>query len=119
MIKSKTKISKQLQRKRSPDLVETVIAAKKAEGWIEVAAILSSPKRIKIEKNLSQLEGKGTLIVPGKVLSMGEVKGKIKVAALAFSGRAREKLKSAGCESSYIIDEIKSNPQGKDIQILK
>ncbi|MEK6926551.1 MAG: uL15 family ribosomal protein [Nanoarchaeota archaeon] len=119
MIKSKTKISKQTQRKRNPDLVETIMAAKKSNAWLEVAAILSSPIRKKVEKNLSELEGKGTLVVPGKVLSMGEVKGKFKVAALSFSKKAEESLKKAGCHISFIIDEIKSNPNAKDVHILK
>ena len=116
---SKTQINKRITGKKNPELVETILAAKKAQGWLEVASILSFPTRKKIEKNLSELEGKGTLIVPGKILSMGEIKGKFKVAALSFSEKAKESLKKAGCQVTYIIDEIKSNPQGKDIQIIK
>ena len=119
MVKSNTKISTQIHKKRNPELVETVLAAKKHSAWAEVASILTGSTRNKIEKNLSELEGKGTLVVPGKVLSMGEIKGKFKVAALSFSERAKESLKKAGCQVTYIIEEIKSNPQGKDIQILK
>lgn len=92
MVKSKTKISHQEKRKTDRGLVETIRASKKLKGWQVVATILSRPKSAMKEVNLSELRGEGTLIVPGKVLSMGTIEGKIKVAALRFSERAREKL---------------------------
>jgi len=55
-------------------------------------------------------------IVPGKVLGQGELKNKVKIVALSFSEKAKEKLKSK--ETLTIIEEIKKNPEGKDIQIL-
>ena len=42
-MKSKTLIEKQMQKKVNPDLVKTIIAAKKNENWLEVAGILSKP----------------------------------------------------------------------------
>jgi len=118
-MKSKTKISKQSSKKKSSELLETVAEAKKKKGWTEVASKLSGPRRNLMEVNLSALEGKETLIVVGKVLSMGEIKGKIKVAALSFSQSAKEKLNKAGCETLSILEEIKKNPEGKGIKILK
>ncbi len=53
-MKTKTKIEKQLKRKINPELVETIIAAKKHKGWLEVSSILSSPKRKKININLEK-----------------------------------------------------------------
>ena len=44
---------------------------------------------------------------------------KIKVSAFAFSEQAKRKLLNAGCEVSYIMDEIKKNPEGKNIRILE
>ena len=112
-----------MERKSNSNLMETILAGKKQEAWIGVAGILSSPRRNRTSINLEQIdkESKGgeTIIVPGKVLSQGEISKKIKVVAFNFSDKAKEKLLSAKCEVSSILDEIKSNPSGKGIKILK
>ena len=121
-MKSKTKISKQLQRKLNPELVETIKIAKKHEKWLKVASILSGPRRIKIAINLDKInkesEAGDIIVVPGKVLSMGNVDKKIKVVALGFSGKTKEKLKKAGCQTLTILGEIKENPKGEGIKVL-
>jgi large subunit ribosomal protein L18e len=122
-MKSKTKISKQLERKSNSNLAETILVAKKQEAWVGIAGILSSPRRNRICINLEEInkEAKAgeTIIVPGKVLSQGDIDKKIKVVAFSFSEKAREKLLSAKCEVSYILDEIKSNPSAKGIKTLR
>jgi len=123
MTKSKTKISRQTQKKTSSELVKTIFLAKKNDNWKRVAEILSGPRRNRINPNLNEIEGKankeGTIVIPGKVLSQGEIKKKIKISALDFSEVALEKLKKVGCEISYIKDEIKKNPNGNKINILE
>ena len=123
MAKSNTKINEQLRKKRNPELVETVILAKKNAAWKRVSEILSSPRKNRIEKNLNEInegakEGE-TVIIPGKVLSMGEMDSKIKIAALGFSGSAKEKILKAGGKVSLILEEIKKNPDAKGIKILE
>ncbi len=124
MTKSKTRIEKQLQKKSNPELVETIIQAKKKEAWNEVADLLSGPRRKKVNLNLTELNGveagdKDILVIPGKVLSEGSVDKKLKIAAMGFSERAKEKLLKTGCKLSSILEEIKSNPAGKDLKILR
>ena len=58
-------------------------------------------------------------MVPGKVLSQGEISKKIKVVALSFSEKAKEKLLKANCEILSILEEIKKNPDAKRIKILR
>lgn len=123
MVKSKTKISQQLKRKTNTHLVETLILAKKNSAWIEVASILSGPRRKRIDINLNDLnkfakEGE-KIIVPGKILSQGFINKKIEVIAFAFSERAEAKLKDAGCKSLNLLNEIKSNPDAKGIKVFK
>jgi large subunit ribosomal protein L18e len=122
-MKSKTKISKQLERKSNSILLETVLAGKKQEAWLGVAGILSGPRRNKICINLDEIDKNSKegeiILVPGKVLSQGEITKKVKVISFNFSEKAKEKLLSAKCQVSYIIDEIKSNPSAKGIKILK
>ena len=119
-MKSKTLIDKQLQRKRNPELVETLMAAKKNDSWLEVAGVLSGPSRKRVEFNLNDLnKEEGNVVIPGKVLSQGNVDKKMKVIALNFSEKAKEKLSKAGCETSSILEEIKSNPSAEGVRILK
>lgn len=124
MTKSKTLVEKQLQRKSNSILVETIIQAKKKEAWNEVAELLSGPRRKRMNLNLTELNGveasdKDILVVSGKVLSEGQVDKKLKIVALGFSERAKEKLLKAGCKVSSILEEIKLNPTGKNLKVLR
>ena len=121
-MKSKTKIEKQMQKKNSRELVETIIACKKKIKWLEVAGILSGPRRKSINLNLGEINEKSeegdTIVVPGKVLSQGEIDKKIKIIAMKFSEKAREKLLKSKTQVSSIVEEIKKNPEAKAIRIL-
>lgn len=123
MVKSKTKIEQQLQRKRNQELVETIIKAKKSEKWLEVAEILSSPRRKRAEVNLSEIDKNSknneTILVPGKVLSQGELNKKIKIAAVNFSEKSKEKINKAGASFLSILELIKENPKAEGVKILK
>lgn len=123
MKKSKTKISFQARKKMNPEIVSTINLAKKNKEWIEVAGMLATPRTNQVEVNLdiinkSAKEGE-ILVVPGKVLSTGEINKKIHLVAFSFSEKAKEKLLKSGSKISSIIDEIHKNPQGKGIRILK
>lgn len=122
MVKTKTKIESQLQKKTSKELVETIIAAKKKEKWLEVASILSSSRRNSININLNQIDNLAkdgdVVVIPGKVLSQGELGKKVKIVAYKFSGKAKEKLLKSKMQISSIIDEIKKNPEAKGVRIL-
>ena len=122
-MKSKTKIEKQMQKKNNPELVKTIISAKKHPEWLKIAEILSMPRRKRTNINLEEINNQvkqgEKIIIPGKVLSQGDIDKKIKVIALNFSDKAKEKLLNAKCEISTIPEEIKKNPQAKDIRVLK
>lgn len=121
-MKSKTLIEKQAKRKLNPELVETIIKAKKS-GWLEVASLLSRPKRKKMDANLFEINKKAkdgeTIVVPGKVLSEGEIEKRIKIIAFSFSKTAEEKLKRDKVEYSTIKQEIEKNPKQKTIIFVK
>jgi|SRR3989338_504133 len=120
-MKSKTTIEKQLQKKRSTELIKTIIAAKKNDAWLSIAGILAGPRRKKTNINLEEIDKNKeneTIVVPGKVLSQGNVTKKINVVALNFSEGAKEKLINSGCKFSSILEEIKKNPGAINIKIL-
>ena len=122
-MKSKTLIEKQLKRKTNPDLVQTVILCKKNPKWIGVSASLSGLSNNRMALNLDILdkqtkEGE-TIVIPGKILSMGDLTKKIKIVALSASKSAIEKINKNGSTFTTIIEEIKSNPEAKGVKILK
>ncbi len=120
-MKSKTKIEKQLTRKTNPELVETIILAKKSPKWAEVASLLTGSAKKRKNVNLGEISkfDSDHIIVCGKVLSDGEVTKKVKVSALNFSAKAKEKLKKAGCEINTIMEEIQKNKDAKGVLVIK
>jgi large subunit ribosomal protein L18e len=122
-MKSKSKIEKQLKNKNNPELIETIIMAKKNAGWIEAAKILSGPRKERINLNLDQIDNQSKegerVVVLGKVLSQGKINKKIKIIALGFSERAKEKIINSKCEFSSILEEIKKNPNAEKLRFLK
>ena len=122
-MKTKSKIEKQLQRKTNSKLVETMIACKKNKAWLNVAEILSGPRKNRTALNLEELNEKikseKIILIPGKILSQGELDKKIKVVALNFSEKAKEKLKKSGAETLTILEEVKKNPEAKGVKILR
>jgi large subunit ribosomal protein L18e len=122
-MKSNTKISKQLERKNNPELVKIIVAAKKKKNWKEIAAMISGPRRKRTNFNLREINEKvkagEKIIVPGKILSQGDLDKKIKLIALGFSERAKEKILKSKSEISNILEEIKLNPEMKELRVLR
>jgi large subunit ribosomal protein L18e len=119
---NKTKIEKKLKRKTNPELVSTIISAKKNDKWLKVAHLISMPKRKQMAMNLGEINKQAkdgeTIVICGKVLSVGELNKKVKVVALGFSKEAKEKLKKNKIEIAIIEEEIKKNKDAKNIHIL-
>ena len=61
---------------------------------------------------------KETALIPGKVLSTGELTKKVSIAAWSFSEKSQEKITKAGGKHMSIEELVKNNPKGKDIRIL-
>jgi len=122
-MKTKQTIVKQLKKKGNKELVETIILAKKAKEWIAIAEVLSSPSRQRIALNLDRINKEAKeeeiIIVPGKILSLGELNKKIKLVGLAASSEALEKIKNGKSEFVLLKDEIKNNPEAKGVRIIK
>jgi len=112
-----------MKRKTNPELVRSIIKAKKNKEWLEVASILSGPRRKKISINLDKIDKEtkegDTVVVPGKVLGGGEISKKIRIASLSFSEEAEKKLREKKCEVVSIEEEVRVNPEAKGIKILK
>ena len=89
--------------------------------WKRVAKDLSKPTRERRLVNIYKIQAHSkedeTVVVPGKVLGVGELNRKVNVAALTFSDQAYEKIKKMGNAIS-IQELMKQNPKGKKVRIL-
>tara|TARA_Y100000310_G_C20619464_1_gene782464 strand:- start:141 stop:512 length:372 start_codon:yes stop_codon:yes gene_type:complete len=120
---SKTKIAMRAQRKSNSELLETILEAKKLKGWEKIAKILSGATKRQASVNLSQIDKEtkvgDTVVIPGKVLSLGELTKKVRIVALSFSASALEKIKEAKGEAVTILEEIKKNSKGEGIKLIR
>ena len=121
-MKSNKKIEKQLKRKKKDSLVRTIILSKKNKKWKLISEKLSSPLIKKKNINLKEIEEKSKpgekILFIGKILSQGDITKKIKIIALSFSEKAKEKLFRSGSEGSTIYEEILKNPKMEGIKII-
>ncbi|MCH7567814.1 MAG: 50S ribosomal protein L18e [Nanoarchaeota archaeon] len=111
-----------MKRKKDKEIVETIIAAKKNKDWNKVVQVISGSRRKYASVNLKEIEKQtttgDTVVIPGKVLGIGNITKKVRVCALGFSDSAREKLKSANGEIVTIFEEINKNPKAEGIKII-
>ena len=119
---------KGVQRKTNPELIALVASLRekgREEGapiWRDIAQRLERPSRLWAEVNVGKLEqfvkeGE-TAVVPGKVLSAGQVQRPITVAAYGFSGKAREKITAAGGNCITLTKLASDNKNGSKCRIL-
>lgn len=95
---------------------------KEAPIWKDIALRLEKSSKNWSEVNLNRISNyindKEIALIPGKVLSTGNLTKKVTIAAWTFSDKAIEKIKKAGGTTMSIEDLIKKNPDGKNIRIL-
>ncbi|MFH1257865.1 MAG: 50S ribosomal protein L18e [Candidatus Micrarchaeota archaeon] len=90
--------------------------------WGRAAFYLRKPTRQRVEVNLNRLgrvlnDGE-TALVPGKVLGIGEMRKKAKIAAFRFSKSALVKLKKGGAETMSIEKLVQLNAKGSKVRLI-
>ncbi len=90
--------------------------------WKRVASDLEKPSRQRRQVNLYKLnkfakDGE-TMLVPGKVLSLGNLDKKITVAAFQYSAEAKKKIEEKQGSALTISELFKKNPEAKGIRII-
>ena len=90
--------------------------------WKDIALRLEKPSRnwpvVNLDKIDKHIKEKETALVPGKVLSSGNLSKKVSIAAWSFSDKSAEKIKKAGGTLLSIDELVRVNPKGKDVRIL-
>ena len=93
----------------------------KVSIWKRIARDLEKPTRQRRKANIYKIDKytreNETAVVPGKVLSLGELTKKITVAAYQFSDEAKDKINKTG-KAVSIQELIKSNPKGNKVRII-
>tara|TARA_Y100000031_G_C8062571_1_gene311321 strand:- start:145 stop:495 length:351 start_codon:yes stop_codon:yes gene_type:complete len=103
-------------------LAELEGKARESKLWKRVVKDLKKPSRQRRKVNLYKIaqyakEGE-TVLVAGKVLSVGVVDKPLSVAAVNFSQEARRKITEAKGKTMTIKELLQANPEGKKVRIL-
>jgi large subunit ribosomal protein L18e len=119
---SNTSIAKRIPRKMDSYIVDTIFAAKKQKKWNKIAQIVSGGRRRYSNVNIKRIDKEANegdvIVVPGKILGVGNLTKKVKICALYFSESAHEKIKQGKSEAIKLVDEIKKNPEAQGVKIL-
>ncbi len=90
--------------------------------WKKVSKKLSGPRRERIEANLYRINKKTkeneVIVVPGKVLGIGEIDHKLTIACLNCSKTAKKKIETSGSKLLSIEELFEQNPEGKDVKVF-
>ncbi|MFT4312924.1 MAG: 50S ribosomal protein L18e [Candidatus Woesearchaeota archaeon] len=102
--------------------LEILSKKQKVAIWKRIAQELQKPTRSRRTVNVSKLaqyakDGE-TMIVPGKVLGVGETDKAIRVVAYEFSQTAKEKILAQKGTCKTIVEEMKKNPKGNKLRII-
>ncbi len=89
--------------------------------WKRVAEDLEKPTRQRRVVNVFKIDKFARpgeiVLVPGKVLGVGDLTHEVTVAALSFSEEARRKINSSG-KALSIAELMKNNPKGEKVRII-
>ncbi|MDO8656981.1 MAG: 50S ribosomal protein L18e [Nanoarchaeota archaeon] len=103
-------------------LTQLELPARESRFWKRISEELNKPSRQRRAVNVYKIDKYAqageTVIVPGKVLSVGELHKKVDVAAVNFSTGAKEKIIQAKGRAITISELLHENPQGKKVRIL-
>ena len=111
----------------NPELSNLIVALKRLsieqdkKLWKRLAVDLEKPARARRVVNLVKIDKYAkdgeVVIVPGKVLSGGDLTKKTIIAAFKFSDSAFEKINKVG-KAITIKELMDSNPKGNKVRIL-
>ena len=92
--------------------------------WLAIALKLKKPRRRRIKINLWRLAKlskkfkNSTIVVPGKVLSKGELNEGINIAAFEFSKKAKEKIEKANGKAMSLYEIMDKKPKAASLVIV-
>ncbi len=117
-------MTKKLETQKLIAMLEKTSRKTKKKIWKDLAERIEKPRRNTANVNVEKLDvlakkfkGK-TLVVPGKVLSKGELNEKVKVIAINASEKAIEKINAKG-EFILLKDFVSEKVKVSELIIVK
>ncbi|MCE7742042.1 MAG: 50S ribosomal protein L18e [Candidatus Heimdallarchaeota archaeon] len=111
-----------------PNILELIHKLKKKSAetnkalWKTVANRIEKPRRQRVAVNLSKInrfsKTNDIVIVPGSVLSSGDLKHKVTIAALRFSEGAKEKISSTNSKTITLDELMESGLEVSKMKII-
>lgn len=90
--------------------------------WKKVGNKLNGPKKNRIEANLQRISNNTSkddvIVVPGKVLGVGELNHPLTIACLKISNAARQKVVASGSKLMTIEELLEQNPTGANVKLF-
>jgi large subunit ribosomal protein L18e len=94
----------------------------KIKIWRRISKKLSSSRKNKVSPNLYRINKKtkqnDIVVIPGKVLGMGELDHQVTIACLDCSKSARQKIEASGSKLISIEELLEQNPKGSGVRIF-
>ncbi len=90
--------------------------------WKKVSKKLSGPRQNRIKANLYRINKKtkknDIIVVPGKILGMGELDHPLTIACLEYSKSVIKKIESSGSKIISIEELLAQNPKGSGVKVF-
>ena len=94
----------------------------KIKIWKTLSKKLSGPRRNRVNVNLYRINKKTVkndqIVVPGKILGMGELDHTLTIACLESSKSAKKKIEVSGSKLITIEELLEQNPKGSGVKIF-
>jgi large subunit ribosomal protein L18e len=94
----------------------------KIKIWKTISKKLSGPRRNRVKANLYRINKKtkknDIIVIPGKVLGMGELDHTLTIACLEYSKSAKRKIESSGSKLITIEELLEQNPKGSGVKLF-
>ena len=90
--------------------------------WRKISKKLSGPRKNRIKANLYRINKKtkknDIIVIPGKVLGIGELDHSLTIACLEYSQSAKKKIESSGSTLLSIDELMNQNPKGTGVKVF-
>jgi large subunit ribosomal protein L18e len=90
--------------------------------WKKVSKKISGPRRNRIEANLYRINKKtknnDVIVVPGKILGIGDLDHKLTIACVSSSKSAKKKIEASGSKLITINELLEQNPKGENVKVF-
>jgi large subunit ribosomal protein L18e len=94
----------------------------KIKIWKNLSKKLSGPRRNRVKANLYRINKKtnenDVIVIPGKILGIGELDHVLTIACLEYSQSAKKKIESSGSALISIEELLEQSPKGKGVKIF-